>query len=340
MLNESRYYCPECDEGFELRPIKSRRDFLRGLGGVAAAAALGSAIPSVLRAADSEPKPAEGLICELYATLSAEQKSQLVRPYDDGGKDNLTRKKTFNAPPLGSDKRISNSYTKPQQELIRRIVRSIMSGDDAVERLSRHGHWDSSGSLEGCGAAIFGTPDGQSPFAWVFSGHHLTLRCDGNSEPNSAWGGPIYYGHSEPGYSSKNVYYYQTQQVQAVFDALDEKQRTQAMAKNNPGEGGKGLRATNPRHGVAYRDLSADQRALVERVMKTLLAPFRSEDVDEVMQIVKSNGGMELINLAFYKDEESTDKEPWHFWRLEGPGFVWNYRPLPHVHCFVNVLQA
>ena len=29
--------------------------------------------------------------------------------------------------------------------------------------------------------------------------------------------------------------------------------------------------------------------------------------------------------------------ERWHFWRLEGPGFVWNYRVLPHVHCYVNI---
>ena len=25
------------------------------------------------------------------------------------------------------------------------------------------------------------------------------------------------------------------------------------------------------------------------------------------------------------------------FWRLEGPGFVWNYRVLPHVHTYVNI---
>jgi hypothetical protein len=31
------------------------------------------------------------------------------------------------------------------------------------------------------------------------------------------------------------------------------------------------------------------------------------------------------------------DKEPWHFWRLEGPGFVWNYRVLEHVHTYVNI---
>ena len=28
------------------------------------------------------------------------------------------------------------------------------------------------------------------------------------------------------------------------------------------------------------------------------------------------------------------------FWRLEGPGFVWNFRVLPHVHTFVNIALA
>jgi hypothetical protein len=31
------------------------------------------------------------------------------------------------------------------------------------------------------------------------------------------------------------------------------------------------------------------------------------------------------------------DNMRWHFWRLEGPGFVWNYRVLPHVHTYVNI---
>jgi hypothetical protein len=31
------------------------------------------------------------------------------------------------------------------------------------------------------------------------------------------------------------------------------------------------------------------------------------------------------------------DGERWHFWRLEAPGFVWNFRVLPHVHTFVYI---
>ena len=244
-----------------------------------------------------------------------------------------TRLKTYNGPVHGQ--RMADNYTKPQQELCQRIVMSILSGEDAFQRLSRHGEWDSSGSFDGCGMALFGDPE--SKFAMVFAGHHITLRCDGDSEPKAAFGGPIYYGHSEPGYSKANVYNYQTLAVQEVFDALNEKQRATAMATKNPGDGLGAVRPLKPRHGIAYKDLEANQKDLVEKVMQTLLGPFRQEDVDEVMQIVKAGGGMEEINLAFYKDGGSSDKVQWHFWRLEGPGFVWNFRPLPHVHCFVSV---
>src|SRR5205814_5972028 len=151
MLNETRFYCPECDEGFELPEVRSRRDFLRAMGATAALATVGTGARRA-RGEENPPKPAEALIRELYSTLSSDQKSELVLPYDHGTEGHPTRRKTFNAPALGAEKRISSTYTKSQQDLIRRIVRSVLASDEALERLSRHGKWDSSGSFEGCGA--------------------------------------------------------------------------------------------------------------------------------------------------------------------------------------------
>src|SRR5690606_16738282 len=91
------------------------------------------------------------------------------------------------------------------------------------------------------------------------------------------------------------------------------------------------------RPGIAYNELAADQQKLVEDVMRVLLGPFRKEDGDEVMQLIRANGGMEKIHLAFYRDGELPSRQRWDVWRLEGPGFVWNFRVLPHVHCFVNI---
>src|SRR5947208_2013922 len=122
MLNETKYYCPECDEGFELPEVRSRRDFLRAIGATAAVATMGT---GSVRTAEAKPKPAEELIRELHSTLSADQKSELVLPYDHGTEGHPTRKKTLNVPPLDAEKRITSWYDKPDQELVLRDVRGI-----------------------------------------------------------------------------------------------------------------------------------------------------------------------------------------------------------------------
>lgn len=332
-----RSNCSDCTD-------LDRRGFLGTLG---LGALAGGLAPAVLRAADApakaaQAKPAEGLIRELFATLSDEQKQSLVYAWDHGADGGVpTRLRMVNAPHFG--KRIGENYTKPQQELCNRILRAMCSDDDGYHKISRNGRFDSSGSFEGLGAVVFGEPTDGNKFSFVFTGHHLTLRCDGNSEPGTAFGGPMYYGHSAAGYSPGNVYFYQTKSVLGVYGALDEKQRKQAVvSNNNPGEQAKSVQFRGkgePHPGVAYADLTADQQHLVEQVMRDILGPYRREDADEVMDLVKANGGLEQMHLAFYEDAATNDKQPWHFWRLEGPGFVWNYRCLPHVHTFVQIAK-
>jgi hypothetical protein len=347
MLNEeSRSFCPECvQQPQQAEPTGvGRRDFIRTVsGGVAALAGMGAVgMPRIGRAdeaASTKPaKPSEALVKELYASLSAEQKKAIVLPWNHKDKDgNIVRLRMYNG--AINDQIINDEYTKPQQELVGRILRSICSDEEGYRRITRNGTFDSSGSLEGCGAHIFGNPD-EGQYAWVFTGHHLTVRCDGNSEEATAFGGPMYYGHSPNGYSTNNVFNFQTKAVLSVFDALDENQRKKAIVAGNPGEQIGSLKSKKPPEqnpGIGYKELSSDQKQLVERVMRECISPYRKEDADEVMQIIKAIGGMEKIHLAFYEDAKMADGQRWHFWRLEGPGFVWNYRVLPHVHCFVLI---
>ncbi len=338
--------CPECSERVDSPAGLGRRDFIRVVAGGAVGMLGGSSLLSKTAAIaapgeKAAAKPAEGLVRELFATLTAEQKSAMVLPWNHGADKGgtPTRLMTHNAAPLG--KRLGEQFTPAQQDLIRATFKSILSGDEAYERITRHGKWDNSGSFEGNGVAIFGDPSGKDPFSWVFAGHHLTLRCDGNSQPNAAFGGPMYYGHSANGHSDGNVYNYQTKQVMGVFDMLNEEQRKQAVVVGNPGDGAGAFKprlVEKPPVGVGYAQLDESQQKLVSGVMRTLIDPFRKEDGDEVMQLIKTNGGMERVRLAFYKEDAEKGNDRWDYWRLEGPGFVWNYRVLPHVHCFVNVV--
>ncbi|MBI2808562.1 MAG: DUF3500 domain-containing protein [Planctomycetes bacterium] len=343
MSEQVKVQCSDCDA---LDGV-GRRDFLLGVGGTAVTLAALEAIPGSALAQQAQPaqparqaRPAEALIRELYQGLSAEQRRRVVYPWNHGGGNNRTptRKGMYNAA-IFRDHSIGAAYTPAQVELNQRILRAISSDDAGYRCITRNGTFDGSGSFGRCGAYIFGDPSGNNQFSWVFSGHHLTVRCDGNSEPDAAFGGPMYYGHSPDGMSQRNVFNFQTRSAISVWDALSAAQRQQATIAMNPGEQAGSVRfRRNGFPGIAASALTADQRRLVQQVMRDLLSPYRREDGDEVMELVGRNGGLERLHIGFYR-AANTAADRWDFWRIEGPGFVWNFRVLPHVHCFVNIAR-
>jgi hypothetical protein len=339
MAKSPKRACPECGDTVPAEPINAinpinpigRRSFLKAAG-VGAAALAASRLPAWAqdaKPADTSNKTAEELIKELYTGMSDDQKKAVILPITSP-----ERMKIYNAA-LG--KKIGEAYTKPQQELVGRILRSIASGEEGWNQLSRGGTWDASKAFENCGANLFGDVSGK--YTWVFTGHHLTIRCDGNTEDGVAFGGPLYYGHSPNGYVERNLFQYQTKSALAVFEALNPEQRKVAVCADKPTEGLPSVQfraSGDKRPGIAVSELSKEAQALVEKVMRDLLSPYRKTDADEVMQVVKAQGN-EKMNLAFYAEPDAKATQPWSFWRLEAPGFVWNFRVLPHVHTFVNI---
>jgi hypothetical protein len=328
--------CPECT-------TFDRRDLLRYVSIAPAAMAAGAMMSPGIASAEELPMPREfkanpggSLVQELYASMSDEQKTKACKPWTHQARLSVNPNKAL-------DKTIGNVYNAKQQELIERIVKSISAGDDrAWTQITRGGTWDASKTFANTGADIFGDPT-TDQYAFLFTGHHLTLRLDNNLKDGVAFGGPIYYGHTPNPYSDKNVFYYQTQQAMKFFDALNNDQREKAtINKGNPGEGAGSIKLPGTAKGVLYADLSADQKELMEKVMHALLSPFRKEDADEAMAVIKVSGGLAKLGFAFYGEgyegAATDNKQPWSFWRIEGPGFVWNFRVLPHVHTYVNIM--
>jgi hypothetical protein len=329
-------------EGIQRNDGIDRRHFLRFLGGSATALAAGEAAPRLLADPPElvrETSPAEALVQEFFAGLSAEQRRQLVLPWNHGGEGGQppTRLRLTDRP---INRRIGEVLSRPQQELGERILRALCAGEEGYRQLSRNGTFDDPNGVASIGANIFGDPAGKDPYACVFTGHHLTVRHEGNAAHDAAFGGPMYFGHVVHGYSKRNCYAHHTRAVRDVFDALSEKQRRSAVLRGNPGDHQAAVKFRpdgQARPGISAADLTADQLELLEQVMRTLLSPFRPEDADLVLKLVRGNGGLEKIALAFYEEGRGGDEERWHSWRLEGPGFVWSLRVLPHVHCYVNV---
>ena len=356
MPAEQNSSCPDCESApvpstpgsaepsVSLRgPFLARRDFIRVLGTTAAVAVTGGLTPlQKARAARAEKQAqAEALIFDLFKSMDADQKKKLVRAWDHGvvnGKGTPARLLTHNA--ADGKSRIGDEYTKKQVELLERIFRAIGNGEEGYKQLSRNGRFDASNDFETIGALIYGEAAEGKKFSLVFCGHHLTVRCDGNSEEKTAFGGPLYYGHSPSGYATTNVFYRQTKTANELFSALSTEQRKTAVMPGkwkdeHTGVPVPGKNSTVP--GIGYSDMTREQKELTQKVMTELVGPYRKEDGDEVMEIIKVNGGMEKLAMAFYQEGKTNDKEPWSHWRLEGPGFVWSFRALPHVHTFVNV---
>lgn len=327
--------CPECT-------TFDRRDLLRYVSIAPAAVAAGAMMSPAIASAEELPSPREfkanpggELVKELFAGMSETQKKAAVKPWTDA------RRMSVN-PNRALDKTIGNVFDKKQQELIERIVKSMSAGDEASwKQITRGGTWDNSKTFANTGADIFGDPT-TNQFAFLLTGHHLTMRLDNNLKDGVAFGGPIYYGHTPNPYSDRNVFFYQTQQAMKFFDALNKDQREKAsIKKGNPGEGANSVKLPGTAKGVMYSELTADQKELMEKVMRSLLSPYRKEDGDEAMAVIKASGGLEKLGFVFYGEgyegAATDNKQPWSFWRIEGPGFVWNFRVLPHVHTYVNI---
>jgi hypothetical protein len=329
MTDESRHDCPDCGDGL------SRREFVRKAAGVAVAGSFLSTIATPRRAvaAPSPSSSAETAVKRFYETLSDDQRKQICFPFDHPLRSKINANWAITKPKIGD-------YTKEQQKLIDEIFRGVTS-PEGYERFQKQMD-DDSGGFDEYHVAVFGTP-GSGQFEWEMTGRHLTIRADGDSVEGAAFGGPIVYGHSA-GDSEKgmpgNVFYYQTLKANEVFNALDGKQRKIALLPKAPKEDAVLIQGSSGQFpGLAVGELSSDQKELVEKVIKVILAPYREDDVNEAIAIQKAGGGLDALHLAFYESNDIGKDQVWDIWRLEGPTFVWHFRGAPHVHTYVNIAK-
>jgi hypothetical protein len=330
MNDVKRMTCPECEQGW------SRREFVKAVGATALAA---GAIPALqpLRSASAAPtssSTAETAAKRLYESLTDQQRKEICFDFDDPLRQKINANWAITKPT------INEFFSKEQQATVDEIFRGVTS-PDGYERFLKQMD-DDDGGFGRYHVALFGKP-GSGKFEFEMTGRHLTIRADGDSVENVAFGGPIIYGHGEgdgeaglPG----NVFYYQTKKANEVFAALDGKQREKALVPKAPREDQVAVQGSQGAFpGIAVGELSKDQQGLVEEVIGVILAPYRKEDVDEAIAILKADGGLEKLHAAFYQSGNLGNDQEWDIWRLEGPGFVWHFRGSPHVHTYVNIAR-
>jgi hypothetical protein len=327
MNTKRRGACPDCDG-------LGRREFVRAVGGLAVATGA-SPLLGLARPAFAAPTPssaAETAAARLHQSLTNEQRSVVCFPFDDPLRTRISANWAITEPTINS------FFTAEQQTLIDEVFRGVTS-PEGYERFLKQMDEDAGGFGQ-YHVALFGEP-GSGQFEFEMTGRHMTIRADGDSVAGAAFGGPIVYGHgagdSEGGLPG-NVFFYQTQKANEVFQALDGTQREKALLRAAPDESQvpvQGAQGSFP--GIRVGDLSADQQGLVQQVVKVLLDPYRAEDVDEALAVIEAGGGVDALHMAFYQDEDLGGDQVWDVWRVEGPTFVWHFRGAPHVHTYVNI---
>jgi len=355
MTRDINHSCPDCDSsinssdsGATRIEAVNRRDFLRTASVVGAAASIGSLplwTPAPSWGAESvgaDGKSAESLVKVLYDALTPGQKEKVCYAWDFmDPKRNLLRTRVANNWNVNEFQINSDFYTDDQRHIVRSIFEHVIQ-PDWHKRIDQQLQDDAGGFGEQQSVAIFGTP-GSGKFEFVMTGRHMTMRCDGDSTENVAFGGPIFYGHAADSFNEGpthpgNVFWPQAVAANKVYQMMDEKQREQALVKKSPNESAVGFQGSEGKlPGIAASDLSSDQRDELQKVLAVLVEPYRQSDRDEVAACLKAQGGLEKCSLAFYSDKDIGNDKVWDCWRLEGPSFVWYFRGSPHVHVWVNV---
>jgi Protein of unknown function (DUF3500)/TAT (twin-arginine translocation) pathway signal sequence len=330
--------CPVCDgDAMEF----DRRHFIKVAGATAAAAAM----PGALRAAEATAAP-ETLVKKLYETLTDTQKKDIAFAWDhQDAKRGLLRTHVSNNWQITTHEIRSDFFTKDQQDICRAIYEGLFQSD-WVKQIDKQLQDDTHGKPWGAeqSIAMFGKPG--EKFEMVMTGRHLTVRVDGNSIDSMAFGGPVFHGHQATqttGLNEKeghpgNIWWPQALEANKVFEMLSGKQREKALIAQLPAESSVAFRGKDGKFaGVAVSELSADQKAQLQKTVKLVFEPYRNVDRDEVNECLNKQGGLDACSLAFYAQGDIGDDGIWDNWRLEGPSFVFYFRGSPHVHMWVNI---
>ncbi len=321
----------------------SRRRFLAAAATGLAATAMRPLWTPQATAAPTPADASETLVTQLYKSMSDTQRAAVCFDFDHPLRDKVDNNWMI------TKKSLRDVLSPDQQDLVRQIYRGLHRPEFAERAMQQAIHDSENKGFEGgTSIALFGQP-GTGKFEFVLTGRHITRRCDGDSVQGVAFGGPIFYGHQagdkdrEPADHPGNVFWYQSQRANQVFQALDGKQRQLALidASGRPEMASDTVKLTGKKaglQGIPVSELSQDQRALVRQVMDDLLAPFRKPDADEAMKLVDA-GGLENLHLAYFKQQDLGNDGVWDVWQLEGPDMFWYFRGYPHVHCWAHIRQ-
>ena len=327
-------------------PQLSRRSLIKAAGASVGLLAV-NGIEIMSRPLRANETGSDSMAMQLYKSLSDEQREIVCLPVD-----HPRRQYVSNWWYIHPDHRIPATFTAEQQELIRNIFDSLHS-PEFIEDVRKQVKIDQYGLEKNAPAAgFFGTPD-DDDFEFIFTGHHVTRRCNAHTDKGTGFGGaPIFYGHyPHPEESMRtnfnetkdhpgNPYWYQGKIFNEFVQTLDADQQQAGLMSTNPRSERPNavIKKTAPSAGLSCADLHADQKKQFIMTMKKMMAMFRTDDAEATIQTIEKNDVVDRLHVSWFqgKYDIGSDKV-WDTWQIEGPDMVWYFRGQPHIHCYFHL---
>lgn len=283
----------------------------------------------------------DSLPMQLYSSLTEQQRQQVCLPID-----HRSRQFVSNWWYVHKSHRIPETFNVEQQQLIQNIFDSLHSAEhqDAVNRQVAVDQYGAAKNAPSVG--FFGTP-GDPDFEFIYTGHHVTRRCNAHTDKGQGFGGaPIFYGHfPEDFHETKdhpgNPYWYQGKVFNEFVQALDGKQQQRGLVSGNPRPEKSDQvvkKRTGDWPGLSCSELSADQQQLLVETMRKMLAMFREDDVTATLATIKDKQLMKTLHVSWFEGKYDIGSDKiWDTWQIEGPDMVWYFRGQPHIHSYFHL---
>ncbi|MCA9127068.1 MAG: DUF3500 domain-containing protein [Planctomycetales bacterium] len=325
----------------------NRREWLKAASAASAGLLSATTLSGFSNSAAADQTSSDSLPMQLYKSLTDLQRQKVCLPID-----HPKRQYVSNWWYIHPDYRIPNTFTADQQQLIKQIFDSMHSEahQDAVNKqvlIDQYGEEKNAPA-----AAFFGTPE-DANFEFLFTGHHVTRRCNAHTDKGSGFGGaPIFYGHyphavaemrdnfreakDHPG----NPYWYQGKLFNKFVKALDSNQQAKGLVVEEPrSESPEAVVTKNfvPR-GLSCNDLSGDQQKLLIETMRGMLSMFREGDVNATIASIENSKIVDSLHISWFTGKYDIGSDQvWDTWQIEGPDMVWYFRGYPHIHCYFHL---
>jgi len=283
----------------------------------------------------------DSLPMQLYKSMSNEQRHKICLPAD-----HAKRQYVSNWWYIHPKDRIPGTFNDEQQALIQNIFDSLHSPDYQAA-VRQQVETDQYGELKNAPAvAFFGTPE-DDDFEFLYTGHHVTRRCNVHEDRRQGFGGaPLFYGHFPDEFNETkdhpgNPYWYQGKAFNQFVHALDGRQQQRGLVSAAPRKEKPETvvqKKTTGWEGLACADMSRDQQKLLINTMGTMMAMFRKEDVQATLAMIEQKGMVDQLHVSWYegKFDIGSDKV-WDTWQIEGPELVWYFRGQPHIHSYFHL---